>query len=330
MVDSYGRALDYLRLSITDRCNLRCLYCMPKDGVEWKSHDAILSFEEILTSCRILANRGIRKIKITGGEFLVRKDAVNLIRKIKAVPGIEELSVTTNGLLLEPCLEELAAVPLSGINISLNTLSAQTFRRISGYDKPGYPAAVLQSIEHARSLGIPVKINCVPLKNININELVDIAALAEKTVDAVRFIELMPIGCAAKMESMQAEDIRAILEQHYGKLQRVKKNIGNGPAVYYSAAGFSGTIGMINAMTEGFCETCNRLRLTPEGLLKPCLSSDMTLDLRSLLRSGASDEYISKCIEEIIARKPAGHSFSGIYGNVKKNHTDKDMFRIGG
>ena len=328
--DPFGRVLDYLRLSITDRCNLRCAYCMGEEGIEWKPHNAILRFEETLRLCRIMAGLGIRKIKVTGGELFVRKGAVDLIRRLKAIPEIEQVSVTTNGILLDRYLEALAAIPLAGINISLDTLNPETFRRITRREQDGWPGVILKTMEQARLLGIPVKINCVPLKNINQDELCDIAALAEKTVKAVRFIELMPIGCAAELEPISGTELRAILERCFGGLRPAREKPGSGPATYYTVSGFSGLIGMINAVSEGFCESCNRLRLTSGGLLQPCLSSDISLDLRALLLSGASDSDLADAVRELVGRKPASHSFSGIYGNRRESHAGKAMFRIGG
>jgi cyclic pyranopterin phosphate synthase len=303
---------------------------MPEGGVEWKPHDSILSFEEILRLCRIMADMGVRKIKVTGGEPLVRKGAPAFIRGLKAIPGIEQVTITTNGILLDTCLDELAAIPLAGINVSLDTLKPGIFSRITRCYRSGYPEAILKSIERARFLGIPVKINCVPLRGVNQDGLADIAALAEKTVDAVRFIELMPIGCAGDMEPIPGTELRSMLDQRFGKLQQIKQKLGNGPAVYYSIPGFAGKIGLINAVSEGFCESCNRLRLSPEGLLSPCLSSDIAADLRLPLRAGASDSDIAAAVAALIAQKPAGHNFSDIYGNKRESHTNKAMFRIGG
>ncbi|MDR2435102.1 MAG: GTP 3',8-cyclase MoaA [Treponema sp.] len=330
MIDAFGRVIDYLRLSITDRCNLRCVYCMAEEGVEWKPHNSMLSFEETLRLCRIMAGLGIRKVKVTGGELLVRKGAVDLIRRLKAVTGIEQVSITTNGVLLDRYLEELASIPLAGINISLDTLNAETFHSITRREHGDWPGAILKTMEQARLLGIPVKINCVPLKNINQDELCDIAALAEKTVKAVRFIELMPIGCAGELEPISGMELRLILERRLGALRPAGEKPGNGPAAYYAVSGFAGLIGMINAVSEGFCESCNRLRLSSGGLLQPCLSSDISLDLRSLLLSGASDSDLAGAVRELVGRKPASHSFSGIYGNRRGNHAGKAMSRIGG
>jgi cyclic pyranopterin phosphate synthase len=277
-----------------------------------------------------MANLGIRKIKVTGGEPLVRKETPAFIRNLKAIPGIEQVTITTNGVLLDKYLDELAAVPLAGINVSLDTLNSDVFRRITQCNLSGYPGAILQSIERARLMDIPVKINCVPQRGLNDKELADIAALAEKTVSAVRFIELMPLGCAGELEPIPGTELRSLLQKRFGSLKPVMEKLGNGPAVYYEIPGFAGKIGLINAVTEGFCESCNRLRLTPEGSLKPCLSSDIALDLQTLLQSGAPDSQLMEAIQDLANRKPASHNFSDIYGNKKESHKNKAMFGIGG
>jgi cyclic pyranopterin phosphate synthase len=341
LIDSFGRVLDYLRVSVTGRCNFRCVYCMPPRGAARKPQGPILRFEETLRLCRILAGLGIRRIKVTGGEPLARRGIVPFIRSIKTVPGIEQVTLTTNGVFLDRYLDDLAAVPLSGINVSLDSLDPETFRRLTRCTLAGdrmseaaSPAVILKALERARSLGIRVKVNCVPLRNINEGELACIAALAENTVDAVRFIELMPVGCAGELEPVPGGEVRSILEGRSGRLslslRPVAERLGNGPAVYFAVPGFSGRIGFINPVSQGFCGTCNRLRLTSGGLLKPCLSSAIALDLGALLRSGASDSRIAEAAIRAAAAKPARHSFSAVYGGRRESHTDKAMFLIGG
>jgi cyclic pyranopterin phosphate synthase len=307
---------------------------MPPDGVEQRPHEAILRFEEMLRVCRILAGLGIRRIKVTGGEPLVRKGTVSFIRAVKAIPGVEQVTVTTNGILLDRYLDELAAIPLSGLNVSLDSLNPETFRLITRAQAASAvsPAGIVKTLERARSLGIPVKVNCVPLRSVNEGELAGIAALAEKTVDAVRFIELMPLGCAGEMDPVPGAAVRSILERRseHRSLRPTGERLGNGPAVYYEVPGFSGRIGFIDALSRGFCDTCNRLRLTPEGLLKPCLASALALDLKALLRSGASDLRIAEEVTKAAAQKPARHTFSDVHGNRREDHKDTAMFRIGG
>ncbi|MDR1029266.1 MAG: GTP 3',8-cyclase MoaA [Treponema sp.] len=335
LIDSFGRTLDYLRVSVTDRCNLRCIYCMPSDGVEHQSHEAILRFEEAHRFCRVVANLGIRRIKITGGEPLVRKGVVPFIRALTAIPGIEQVTLTTNGILLDRHLDELAAAKVAGINVSLDTLNPETFRRLTRLrsgdpSASAAPAVIVKTMERARSLGIPVKVNCVPLRGINEGELARIAALAEKTVDAVRFIELMPLGYAAGREPIPGGEVRTILERCSLLLCPTAECSGNGPATYFAVPGYSGRIGFINAVSQGFCETCNRLRLTPDGQLKPCLASGTAWDLRTLLRTGAADSQIAEAVTQAAAMKPAGHWFSAITDRSPENCKDTAMFRIGG
>lgn len=354
MRDQFGRVLDYLRVSITDRCNLRCIYCMPYEGVEWKPHSSMLTFEELLRICRVMAELGIRKIKVSGGEPLVRKGAPLFIKSLKEIPGIEQITLTSNGLLLSGFLDCLAGLLsgagrlLAGINVSLDTLRGDVFARLARPLPAGAslgPEKILEGIKQVRALHIPVKINCVPMAGINDESLEDIALLAKDTVEAVRFIELMPLGCASGLKPLAGGEpspcffrpagipgktVRAILEKRFGPLARTNEKLGNGPAVYYRVKDFRGALGFINALTGGFCENCNRLRLTPEGLLKPCLSSDIAMDLNALLRGGASDAELAWAIKSLVAKKPASHSFSGIYGNKIEEHAHKDMFRIGG
>jgi cyclic pyranopterin phosphate synthase len=336
MVDSFGRTPDYLRISITDRCNLRCVYCMPPEGVELKSHNSILSFEEILRFCGIMAELGIRRIKVTGGEPLVRKGAASFICGLKAVPGIEQVTLTTNGLLLELLLGRPDAFP-DAVNISLDSPDPERFRRIT---RPGDLAEpcketaadvekILSVLDRLLEMEVPVKINCVPVKGFNETDLVPLAGMAKNKKLAVRFIELMPMGNAAGLVPIGRDAVFSLLEKNYGPLIPFPARLGNGPAAYYSIKGFAGKIGFIDPLSHGFCETCNRLRLSSEGVLLSCLSSDIGLDIRSLLRSGVSDRTLAAAITEFTARKPRAHNFSDRYGIPPGKH-EKGMFKIGG
>jgi cyclic pyranopterin phosphate synthase len=346
MIDRYGRIIDYLRISVTDRCNLRCVYCMPAEGVEWKSHGEVLSFEEILRLCGIMAGLGVRTFKITGGEPLVRKGVAGFIARLRAIPGIEQVTLTTNGLLLEDFFDEAegaghsAGSLVDGVNISLDTLDPERFSKVTRTSPDalakgrepsagqGLPA-ILRALDRAQSLGIPVKLNCVPLRGFNEADLPGLAALARNVNRAVRFIELMPLGSANSLEPIPGAEVAALLERVYGPLVFYPGKLGNGPAVYYSLPGFAGKIGFINAVSEGFCETCNRLRLNSGGLLKPCLSSDTGLDLRRLLRSGVSDDGLRAAVAELAAQKPPSHNFSAIYRRERTEHIS-GMYHIGG
>jgi len=331
LIDSSGRTIDYLRISVTDRCNLRCHYCMPEEGVQWKPHETMLSFEEIIRVVRIMAELGIRKIKVTGGEPLVRRGVAAFIKALKALPMIEKVTLTTNGLLLESYLKEAEAVsPDSlpdGINISLDALDPWRFWRITRHEGTG-PEVILGLIDRLLEKGIQVKLNCVPVRSFNEDEIVPLAALAKDKEIAVRFIELMPLGSAAALQPIPGKEVEAVLEKKFGPLAPFSGVCGNGPAVYYCLTGFTGKIGFINAITHGFCESCNRIRLTSEGFLKLCLSNDLGVDLRILLRSGASDSELSLAITEAIAKKPKFHTLSGVY--VHPETYTGNMSAIGG
>jgi len=332
LIDSFGRVIDYLRVSVTDRCNLRCVYCMPEGGVEWKPHDSMLSFEEILRLCRIMAGLGIKKIKLTGGEPLVRRGFASFLKNLRGIPGIEKVTLTTNGLLLGAYLDEAekllpGSLP-DGVNISLDALDSARHARITRLPEPR-PADVLRHVDRLIAMKVAVKINCVPVSGFNEEEIVPIAALARDKNISVRFIELMPLGAAADLKPVSGGETAALLEEAYGKLTLLPDVHGNGPAVYYSLPGFTGTIGFINPVSHGFCETCNRLRLSSEGRLKPCLSADLALDLKTLLRSGAPDADLIKEINAAVAQKPQFHTFSQIYGAEEEEHPD-GMSVIGG
>ena len=322
MTDGCDRTIDYLRVSVTDRCNLRCMYCMPPEGVRSIRHEQILSFEEIIRLCRVLAGLGIRRIKVTGGEPLVRKDAIKLIRELKAIDGIEQVTMTSNGILLYDRLNELADAGLDALNLSLDTLDADVFTRITrcgdGLDK------TLAALDAAVSLGFPIKINCVPIRNVNEPEIVKIAALAKDRDIAVRFIELMPLGCGGAYEPIPYEEVFAALEQAYGVLTPFCGRLGNGPALYYTVRGFRGKLGFISALSRVFCQNCNRLRMTSAGIMKLCLADDMGLNVKTLLRGGATDTEIIQALQEFIIQKPLRHGFG------KTSCERQNMYRIGG
>ena len=341
LTDSFGRTLDYLRVSITDRCNLRCVYCMPADGVESKTHDSMLRFEEILRLCRILIELGVRKIKVTGGEPLVRKGTGAFLNELKKllltnqrISGTEKLTLTTNGYLLGAYLDEAEAFasaktapvsnfPLDGVNISLDALDRERSAFITRKTDIN-PEEIFLHVDRLLKKNIPVKINCVPIRELNEDQIVPLAALAKARNIAVRFIELMPLGSAAGFKPFPGTEIAVLLEKAFGKPKLFSGVLGNGPAVYYTFPGFAGVVGFINPLSRCFCESCNRLRLTSEGLLKLCLSSALNLDLRALLRSGASDGELAQVIRETALQKPRIHNLEH-----KEQHPD-GMFEIGG
>ena len=330
LVDPGGRAIDYLRLSITDDCNLRCLYCRPNGAAPERDAGGILGFDEALRICAVLCGLGIRAIRITGGEPLLRKGVAGFVRRLKALPGIARLSVTTNGALLGASLRALADAGLDSLNVSLDTLDEEKFARLTG-GRPGTVAEVLRALDEALALGLSVKINCVPLRGFNEEELADIALLARDRKIAARFIELMPLGAASAMLPVPTDETMAIIEAAFGRLQPTSERPGLGPAEYRALPGFVGLVGFIGAISRGFCEGCNRLRLTSRGILRACLSSEVSADLGALSRAGADDGEIAGAALDLVARKPAGHSMGGAGAKLEKaNHDGTRMFSIGG
>ena len=321
ILDSFGRSINYLRISVTDRCNLRCLYCMPPEGVPQISHSEILSYEEIRTVVRAAAELAINKVRLTGGEPLVRTDLPELIRMLSQIEGIEELSLTTNGTLLKKYARELKQAGLSRINVSLDTLKPDKFRYIT---RLGKLRTVLEGIEAAKETGLhPVKINTVIMRGINDDEILDFARMTYEDGWHVRFIELMPFKCGA--ESVPSVELR----QHIAVLGQLKPTAsitGNGPAMYYRLAGAKGAIGFISPLTEiSFCSRCNRMRLTPDGKLRPCLLGEDEIDLRMPLRNNASIEELKQLILKAVASKPEHHIEAANIKLVKRK-----MSQIGG
>lgn len=325
MLDKLNRKIDYLRISVIDRCNLRCVYCMPEEGIESIHHDEILTYDEILRICEIVSELGIRKIKITGGEPLVRKDIVNLIRDIKNIDKIEQVTLTTNGILLHEMLDDLYDAGIDAINISLDTLNKDNFKKITrrdGLEK------VLMSIDKAYDLGIRVKINCLAIRDFNLRELVEIASFAKDREIDVRFIELMPIGFGKKYTQIDNDEILSILESRFGTFEIVTEKRGNGPAKYYRNQNMKGCIGFISAISHEFCESCNRIRLTSSGFLKLCLHYNKGIDLKEPIRNGISDEDLKKLIHDTIWNKPISHKFG--HASEEQDIELKNMVQIGG
>lgn len=319
MKDSFGREIDYMRISITDRCNLRCLYCMPED-IELLDRSEILSFEEIMAICRKASEAGIKKIKVTGGEPLVRRNCTDLIKAIKEMEGIEKVTLTTNGVHLKEHLDDLEI--LDGINISLNSLKKDRYLEITGRDEL---ETVLDSIEAVKKTDIPLKINCVIMKGINDDEILSLAELARKDNIQVRFIELMPIGYGREYVPFYSEEVLKVLEETLGECREDEEVHGNGPARYVKFEGFKGSIGLISAVHGKFCENCNRLRLTSTGKLKTCLCYEDSVDLREAVRTG-SEEDISERLKDAVMGKPEQHCFE----EMDKITEKKQMVSIGG
>lgn len=325
MIDKYSRPINYMRISITDRCNLRCTYCMP-ENIEKLEHESILTYEEILRICQCSSTIGIRNIKITGGEPLVRKGAVNLIARIKALPGIEHVTLTTNGVLIDENIEDIKRSAIDGINVSLDTLNPETFRKITGRDDYSKVWSGLQKLVDS---GIPTKINCVPQRGVNDHELIDIAELAVKMPVNVRFIEMMPIGFGKHFEPVKGEEILKKIQEKYPEAIRTNHVKGFGPAKYITSDSWKGNIGFINAISHKFCSSCNRIRLTANGFLKPCLCYGEGIDLMAAIREGATDEDLINIITKAVEKKPLEHNFAD-KNQDKKGNENREMYKIGG
>lgn len=325
MIDGKGRTIDYLRLSVTDRCNLRCLYCMPECGVEPLRHGQIMRFEEMLRLCSIMAGLGVTKFKISGGEPLVRRGVADFIHDLKRLPGVEQVTLTTNGLLLAEYLPQLRSAPIDGINISLDTLKPQTYSRLT---RRGCLEQVLAGLEAALASGLrPLKLNTVLLRGVNDNEIESLAAISQKNPVSLRFIELMPIGLGVDYQPVPGQEVLQRLTAAFGPPETCRVRLGNGPASYYSFPGFQAQIGLIDAVSHGFCSCCNRVRMTADGWLKLCLQYDVGVDLLSPLRAGAGERELRELVLEAVRHKPEKHSFgaSGIDHRESKN-----MNAIGG
>ena len=325
MKDQYQRNIDYMRVSVTDRCNLRCRYCMPKD-IELLPMEEILSFEEILEIIHQAASLGIRKIKITGGEPLVRKNCTGLIAKIRETEGIEKVTLTTNGILLPEYIEDLKAAGIDGINISLDTLRKDRFQEITGFDALDQ---VLAGIDASLNAGIRTKINTVLQKGVNDGEWQDLMLLAKDRPLDVRFIEMMPIGYGAVSTGVSDIELRSKIRELYPGTEEDHTAHGNGPAVYVRIPGFCGGVGFIAAINEKFCKDCNRIRLTSAGRIKPCLCYGDSFDLREILRTKEGperDALLKETLQKAITYKPKEHCFEAKSSVTEK----KKMSQIGG
>lgn len=325
MIDQFGREIDYLRISITDRCNFRCVYCMPEDGVEQIGHADILTYDEIVRIVRKLTQLGIKKIKITGGEPTVRKNMCRLVRDIKSLPGIEQVTLTTNGYLLEEMAGELRDAGIDAINVSLDTLDPELFRRITRTDALD---KVLRGLDRVLEYpDIRLKVNTVPLCMEHLQKHVEVASLAEERRIDVRFIEMMPLGLGRKYTAPGEEEIMRALTARYGKATAVSERLGNGPSRYVHFDNMVGRIGFISAVSDRFCDGCNRIRLTSDGFLKQCLHLKGGVDLRALIRGGVSDEELTEAMRSAIFLKPRGHMF----GSEQNSGIEaKGMNAIGG
>ncbi len=323
-----------MRVSVTDRCNLRCRYCAPTAGFASMSHNDIISYEEICRLAKILAPHGVKSVRITGGEPLVRKHLDALITSLSDISGISDISLTTNGLLLEEMAAALASAGLSRVNVSLDTLKDDRFEWVTdpnGHGHGGGVQAVLKGLEKAKDAGLsPVKVNVVLMRGFNDDELEDFVELTRDRECEVRFIEFMPMspdGFWGPSKVMSAAEAIARLETVHGSLERLGKGKGSGPAIRYRIPGFTGTVGFITPISEHFCVNCNRIRITADGQLRTCLFSDNETDLLQPLRSGASDEEILALIQGALTEKPEGH---GIRDGATIRACARTMSHIGG
>lgn len=323
MLDRYGRVINYLRISVTDRCNLRCCYCMP-EGVQDVGMKNILTFEEIREIVRTGVSLGITHIRITGGEPLVRKGCVNLIRGIREIPGVETITMTTNGVLLGNYGKQLKEAGVDGVNISLDTLDPEEFYKITGKREL---QEVLAGIRAAKTAGLPVKLNAVNRKEL---DPIPLVRYAQEENLPIRFIEMMPVGYGKKYVGRSNEELRETLEAVCGNAECMTNReelsrMGSGPAVYYQFSDLKVPVGFISAIHGKFCDTCNRVRLTAEGYLKLCLCYDKGEDLRRVLREGEK-ENLRTIMEQTIFRKPAAHCFEHP-AEMTETH---EMVKIGG
>ena len=328
LIDSYHRRINYLRLSLTDRCNLRCRYCMPPEGVTKFGHEEILRYEEILRFVRLAVRKGIQKIRLTGGEPLVRKGILPFIRELSALPGIQDLSLTTNGLLLPELADPLRKAGLKRVNISMDSLHPEKYREITG---GGNLSQVWAGIEAAKSVGMsPIKINVVAIAGFNDKEIFDFAALTMNHPFQVRFIEFMPFGgfWEWKKESwISCDEIQRRIEARVPLIPAEQtKNSHDGPARLFRFPQAKGEIGFISPISNHFCDSCNRLRLTADGKLRTCLFAEEEIDIRELLRQDCSDRLLEAILEEAILRKPLRRRM--IEGSIKS--CSRPMVQIGG
>lgn len=319
MQDSFGRQVDYLRLSITDRCNLRCLYCMPEKGVAARPSSEILTYEEILKIMAVAGKHGLSKIRLTGGEPLVRKGVVEFCKKLMAVPGIKGLSITTNALALAEMAQPLKDAGVGRVNISLDTMDSEKFKWLT---RGGDVKQVLAGLDKAIEVGLtPVKLNVVALREMKDGFKDFVKLIMEKPVH-VRFIEYMPVGKSdtlSRNSYISADEIKEELSV-FGKIEPIESPGGWGPARYFKVAGAVGTLGFIGAESTHFCGLCNRMRLTSDGRLKPCLFSPATLDIKSVLR-GDKPEDLEKVFLQALSSKPKS----------RPRHQEHDyMSKIGG
>ena len=305
MIDGFGRRVEYLRISITDKCNLRCVYCMPEEGLPWLPRNHLLSYEEIAEVVRVMAGMGLKRLRITGGEPLIRRDLPTLVRALRAIPGIDDIAISTNAVLLADQAAALRDAGANRLNVSLDSLRPDRIDAISR--RAGSAEAIFRGLAAAERAGFaPIKVNCVVMRGRNDDEVADFAAITRERPWHVRFIEVMPTGDNLGVSADEFVSSDEILRnvRRIGDLQPVRGPAGNGPARYFALPGAAGTVGVITPMSHNYCERCNRMRLTADGQLRPCLFGHIQTNLRDPLRAG---EPLEPLIRHTLAIKPERH-----------------------
>lgn len=326
LTDSFGRVHDNLRISVTDRCNIRCFYCMPEEGIQFQAREEILSFEEITRFTRIAASMGVSKLRITGGEPLVRKDLPHLVSMLASIPGVKDIALTTNAVLLEGLARPLRDSGLGRLNIHLDTLDRERFRQITRRDDLD---RVLRGIDAAQNEGFPVKLNAVAVKGLVEDDIVPLAQFGRERGIDVRFIEFMPLdaqGIWDRNGVLTADEMLSVLKEKIGPLDEIPDHDPRAPATEYRFADGGGRVGFIASVSKPFCKNCNRIRLTADGHLRYCLFAIEETDVKSALRGGASDGEISVLIRQTVSKKWAGHEIN----SANFVAPPRPMYAIGG
>jgi GTP 3',8-cyclase len=326
MRDGFGRRIEYLRISVTDKCNLRCVYCMPEAGLPWLTRDEILSYEEIASIVRQMAALGLRRVRLTGGEPLVRRDLPELVRMLSAIEGIEDIALSTNGVLLGPLAEELRAAGVDRVNLSLDSLRPERVDQIAR--RPGSFERIMEGFRAAEQVGFaPIKVNAVIMRGRNDDELEDFARCTLERPWHVRFIEVMPVADNLDISAEEFVSAFEMLERlrSVAELTPVAGPQGNGPATYFTYPNARGTVGVITPMSHNYCERCNRMRLTADGQLRPCLFGNLQTNLREALRRG---EPIEPLVRDTLAIKPERHHL--VQGSALGSGGLRALSQVGG
>ncbi len=325
LLDRYGRKMEYIRVSLTEQCNFSCPFCMPADAVACQNPTPHLSSDETVRLCQIFSRLGVSSFKITGGEPLLSADALPILGTLKKLPGVDCVTITTNGSTLERHAQSLAEIGVDGVNISLNAFSADTYRKVTG--SAYRVSAILENIRMAKRLGLHVKLNMVPIHGLNDDDIIPVLEFALANGIYLRFIELMPIGQGKQYQVISRAEIMGKIEARFGKPEVCAGRFGNGPATYYSIKNHPTKIGYIAAVSEQFCSTCNRIRLSATGFLKTCLHHNHGIDLGTPLWNGADDDTLQEMICLAVSGKPAGHEF---FHESLDDIGTTPMYRVGG